>query len=255
MTGNLGRRPTGARLLAVAAVFLCWTAAPARAQFTQSLYRAADGTAYQLVRVVPPLGAGAERRVTSLVGATSGTGGCSVSGSTSGQVAAAVVGALPPSQAVHAYSQIYRTAIVVPNSITAVTFDTNNAGRLTLGTGGSAVNVCRVAGDCPGGSAPVLSLASNAGGIPPACLAQGVGTACDQSNLRNVIAFGLPASGSPPVCDAATAVTTSTSICGPEPSDGFSLAPGQAVIFIYNGTLAGSASASVPPGSASTATA
>lgn len=227
-------------LLATAAMPFV-VAEPARAQFTQSIFRAADGTAYQLVRVVPPLAAGAERqRVTSLVGAASGSGGCSVSGSVAGQVAAAVVGALPPAQSVHVWDAIRRTAILVPNSVGAVGFDPGNGGRLTLGTGGSAINVCRVPGDCPNGvSAPVVSLSSTGGGVPPACLAQGVNTVCDNANLRNLIAFGLPASGSPPVCDAPAGVTTSTLLCGPEPSDGFALSPGQAVIFIYNGTLAG----------------
>lgn len=241
MTGDPLRRAMRGCLVAIAAAVLVGTATPAHAQFTQSVFRAADGTAYQLVRVVPPLAAGAERqRVTSLVGAASGTGGCSVSGSVSGQVAAAVVGALPPAQAVHAYDSIRRTAILIPNSVGALAFDANNAGRLTLGTGGSALNVCRVPGDCPGGvSAATLPLTSNVGGVPPACLAQGVGTACDNSNLRNAIAFGLPASGSPPLCDMPAGVTTSTFVCGPEPSDGFSLSPGEAVIFIYNGTLSG----------------
>ena len=241
-TGNQQRRGGHFCLLAALAVALSVGMAPAaRAQFTQSVYRAADGTAYQVVRVVPPLSSGAERqRVTSLVGSASGTGGCSVSGSISGQPAAAVVGALPPSQVVHAFDSMKRTAILIPNSVSALTFDANNAGKLVLGTGGSAINVCRVPSDCPGGvSTPIVALSSNTGGVPPACLAQGVGTTCDGANLRNLIAFGLPATGSPPVCTAPSNVTTSTFLCAPEPSDGFSLGPNQAVVFIYNGTLGG----------------
>src|SRR5512143_278652 len=126
MTGFRERRGACARLFVLAsAVALCTGIAPAaHAQFTQSVFRAADGTAYQLVRVVPPLGAGAERqRVTTLAGSVSGTGGCSVSGSVSGQVAAAVVGALPPNQMLHDFGAVERTAILVPNSVSAVAFD------------------------------------------------------------------------------------------------------------------------------------
>ncbi len=213
----------------------------AQAQFTQSLFRAADGTAYQVVRVVPPLSAGVERqRITTLVGASSGSGGCSASGSVAGAPAASVVGVLPPAQSLHPFDSIKRTAILVPNSVTAVSFDIANGGKLTLGSGGSAVNVCRVAGDCPGGAgAPVVPLTSNTGGVPPACLAQSIASTCDGPNQRSTIAFGLPTSGASAMCDAGVGPATSTFICAPEPSDGFSLGAGQAIVFIYNGSLAG----------------
>lgn len=230
------------RLALLAVLALAAWAGPARAQFTQSVFRAADGTAYQLVRVLPPLGAGAERqRVTSLVGSSAGTGGCSVSGSVAGQTAAAVVGALPPNQMLHDFDFVRRTAILVPNSVSAVAFDANNAGKLTLGTGAGSVNVCRVPGDCPGGvSSPLVPLSDGSGDVPPACIAQTVSTACDGSAQRTLIAFGVPATGNPPVCTSPSSVTTSTTICAPEPSDGFALGANQAVIFIYNGALAGS---------------
>jgi len=174
MGGNTGiRQRRGRHILLLALIGLALGAlggtSPAHAQFTQSIYRAADGTAYQVVRVVPPLGAGAEhQRITSIIGTATGSGGCSVSGSVSGQPAAAVVGALAPRQNVHSYDQIKRTAILLPNSVTAVNFDPNNAGKLTLGTGGTAINVCRVPGDCPGSvSSPFVPLSSDTGGIPP----------------------------------------------------------------------------------------
>lgn len=242
MTGKTPRGGVPAGLFAAAALLLLGVAPAAQAQFTQSVYRAADGTAYQVVRVLAPLGAGAERqRVTTILGSASGSGGCSLSGSVSGQVASAVVGALLPDQTMHPFEAIRRTAILVPNSVSAITFDSNNAGRITIGTGSGAVNVCRVPGDCPGAaSAPIVDLASSTGGIPPACVAQGVTSACDGSIQRSAIAFGLPASGSPPVCNAPGSVTTSTFLCSAEPSDGFTLQANQAVVFIYNGTLAGS---------------
>lgn len=241
MKGTPLRRELCVRALVAAGALLIGVAPAAQAQFTESIYRAADGTAYQLVRVVGTLAAGAERqRVTTLMGSAGGTGGCSVSGSVSGQIASASVGALAPDQNPHPYDQVRRTAILVPNSATAVAFDANNGGRLTIGTGGSAINVCRVPGDCPGSSAPIVTLDSNSGGVPPACLAHNVASSCEGSTRRTMYAFGLPASGSPPVCTAPAMVTTSTFLCSPEPSDGFSLQSGQAVVFVYNGSLAGS---------------
>ncbi|MEO8601164.1 MAG: hypothetical protein ABI629_01170 [bacterium] len=228
----------------IAFLAICLIAAGGSAawgQFTQSEFRAADGTAYQLVRVVPPIGGGAERqRVTSLAGSSSGSGGCSVTGSTAGQIASAVVGAFPPGQVLHAYDSIKRTAILVPSSVTSITFDPNNAGHLKLGSGAGAVDVCRVTGDCPGGvSSPIVPLTSGSGGVPPACIAVGVSSVCDGATQRNLFGFGVPASGSPPVCTSPTSVTTSTFVCAPEPSDGFPLGGGQAVVFIYNGSLSG----------------
>jgi cysteine-rich repeat protein len=244
MTGTSLRRDRCAHLLALASgiALLLGLSPAAQAQFTQSIFRAADGTAYQVVRVVSSPGGGAERqRVTTLLGSAAGSGGCSLSGSVSGQVASGVVGVLPPGQTMHPYEAIRRTAILIPNSVSAVAFDSNNAGRLSIGTGGSAITVCRVPGDCPGGNAaPIVDLNAATGGVPPACLASNVASACDGTNRRDVIAFGLPASGSPPVCTTPSMVTTSTFLCSAEPSDGFSLLPGQAVVFIYNGTLAGS---------------
>jgi cysteine-rich repeat protein len=247
MGGNKGETGVGlravnaARAVLLAGLILVCGHGVARAQFTQSEYRAADGTAYQLVRVVAPVGAGAERqRITSLSGSSSGSGGCSVSGASAGQVASSVVGAFPPGQVLHNYSSIKRTAILVPSNVTSISFEHGNAGRLTIGTGAGAVHVCRVPGDCPGGSsAPIVPLTNGTGGVPPACIAEGVSTACDGSNMRNTIAFGVPSSGSPPICNSAASVTTSTFVCAPEPSDGFALQAGQAVVFVYNGSLAG----------------
>jgi cysteine-rich repeat protein len=224
------------------ALLVLATATTVHAQLSQSEFRAADGTAYQLLRVVPPLSAGAEKvRVTSVVGSSNGVGGCNLTGSMAGQRASAVAGVLSPAQLLHPYAQIQRTAILVPSSVTAVLFDSNNAGRLTIGTGAGAVEVCRLAGDCPGGSAaPLVPLSSSSGGVAPACIANGVMSSCEGSTQRTVFAFGLPNNGaSPPVCSSPQNVTASTFLCAAEPSDGFALLPGQAIVLAYNGSLAG----------------
>ncbi len=223
------------------AILLC-SGDVAQADFTQSNFRAKDGTAYQLVRAIAPLTGGAEaQRVTTLAGSSTGLGSCNLIGNSSGQPASAAAGAAPlAGQALHPFSAASRTAILVPNDITAVGFDNTNGGRLTLGTGAGALDICRVGGDCPGGSQALVSLASASGGVPAACIANGIGAQCDAGAIRNVIAFGLPSSVSPPACNGAPPpVTVDTTICAPEPSDGFRVQTGQAIVFVYNGSLAG----------------
>jgi cysteine-rich repeat protein len=224
-------------LTAVVAV-LC--AATAQAQFVESEFRAADGTAYQVLRVLPSMPNGSEKqRVTTVAGSATGIGGCNVLGNTAGQVASAIAGVLPPLQVLHPFNDIRRSAILVPNSITSISFDIANAGKVTLGTGPGAMSICRIPSDCPGGGAPLVPLTADTGGIPSACIAQQVMSACEGGNRRDVIAFGLPANTNPPLCNDPTDVTASSFICAPEPADGFTLTPGQAVVLTYNGTLAG----------------
>jgi cysteine-rich repeat protein len=211
----------------------------ARADYISSEFRAADGTAYQVLTVPPLLQSiGAEReRFTTIAGSSLGTGGCNVTGGAIGQVASAIGGELPPNQILQPYDGIVRSAILVPSNVTSVSFDTANAGHLVIGTGAGAAHVCRVGSDCPSGSAALVPLSSNSGGIPAACIANGVASACGPS--RNTLAFGIGASGDPPVCTNPSNVTTSTFVCAQEPSDGFALATGQAVVFVYDHSLAG----------------
>jgi len=67
--------------------------------------------------------------------------------------------------------------------------------------------------------------------VPAGCIAQGVSTGCDGSNQRDTFAFGLSAIGTPPVCSAVP--TTDTTLCATSPADGFDLAAGQAIVFVY----------------------
>ena len=227
------------RALWLAAFVAVLSAAPVKAQFVESEFRASDGTAYQVLRLLPTLPNGAEKqRVTTLSGSSDGIGGCNSLGNAPGQVAAAVAGALPPLQLLHPLDHVRRSAVLVPNS-SSITFDITNAGQVTLGTGAGAVHICRVPSDCPGGAADLVPLTSNSGGVPSACIASQVVTTCEGGNRRDVIAFGIPSSGDPPICTAPASVTTSTFICAAEPTDGFTMLPGQALVVTYNGTLAG----------------
>lgn len=216
------------------AVALCAALAVSRAgAFEQQEFRANDGTAYQVLRAVPPLGGGADHeRITTIAGAPGGVGACNQTT----MVAAAIAGALPPMQILHPFAAIQRTAILVPNAIGALTFDPTGAGRVTLGSGGSATLVCRNPANCNGGGAALSGLGTASGGVPAACVASGIVADCD-NNPRQTIGFGLMASGNPPACQASPTVNTAP--CAAEPADGFTLAPGEAIVFVYNGSLAG----------------
>lgn len=199
--------------------------------FDQQEYRGTDGTAYQVIRIVGPLGGNADReRITTIAGATGGVGSCNLTTTD----ASAIAGALPPSQTLHPFNSIRRTAILTPNDITALSFDPSGAGTVTLGTGGGAIEVCRNAGDCSG--AALVGLGSASGGVPAACVASGIAATCE-SNQRQTLGFGLSASGNPPVC--LSSPTVNTSVCAAEPTDGFAMTPGQALVVIYSGSLGG----------------
>lgn len=220
---------TPRRLPIIAAAAVCLLAMPAAA-FQHQEFRAADGTAYQVLRSVAPIGGGADlERVTTMAGAIGGTGGCNATTTT----ASALNGVIAPGQQLHPFGSIRRTAILVPNDITAIAFDDGGSGTVTIGSGGGAVRVCR-SGNCSG--AALVGLATGDAGVPAACLANGVQAACE-GNQRQTIAFGLAAAGNPPVCQ--TAPTVNTDVCDPTPSDGFSLEPGEAIVFVYNGSLGG----------------
>jgi len=116
----------------IANLLLAATAATAKAQ-TQTLFRADDGTAYQVLRTIPPLGSGSTHvTFTSIGGSATGAGSCLGPGSVDGDLVSAVGGANPADfEALHPYNQIVRTAILVPNDITTLTFD-EQLGRARL---------------------------------------------------------------------------------------------------------------------------
>lgn len=218
-------------------------AVPVHAQ-TQTLFRADDGTAYQLLRSIAPLGAGADEvAITTLGGAVTGVGACVGIGSMSGSATSAIGGVNPNSgQILHPFDQIVRTGILVPNSISTASFDPQFGGRITLGTGAGALNVCKDPFDCTGevNIQPTATLDMASGGVPAACIANGLAADCDSPIIRNAFAFGLTANNNPPLCDTPSNVTVNTTVCAATPSDGFALASGEAILFIYDESLAGS---------------
>jgi hypothetical protein len=50
------------------------------------------------------------------------------------------------------------------------------------------------------------------GGVPAACIANGVAADCECPLIRNIFAFGVSASGSPPVCDTLSDLTVNTTV-------------------------------------------
>lgn len=238
---TLGMRSVAGRTL-IAAGLVILSAATAGAQITQTVFRADDGTAYQVIQ--PDTSAGTDHtRVTSIGGSEDGIGGCNFSQGMMGGAAQAVAGVLQGLQVLHNYDEIVRSRIVATNILnpnTDVNFDESFGGRVTLGTGAGALNVCKNAFDCNGeiNVQPVFPLSST-DGAPAACIANGVNAGCDLANLRNVFAFDLPASGSPPTCDTPANVTVNTTVCAAEPTNGFQLDEGEAIVFIYDTSLAG----------------
>ena len=201
------------------------------------LFRAEDGTAYQVIRVDPAVTTG-NFQVTTVGGSSTGVGGCSQSGATIKDPVSAVAGVNPSAlEVLHPFDQIMSTPIFAPPTVGVLSFDQHSGGRVTFGSGSGAVAICRDPLDCAG--APSVQPVDSPLGVnfAPACIANGVSAGCDGGITRNVFAFGLIANGDPPVCTSP--VSTDTTVCAPAPSDGFTVLSGTAVVIVYDTSLAG----------------
>lgn len=227
-------------LLGVSCLALGSGAAQAQIGFQE--LRAADGTTYEVLFASNPLGGGAERlRITTVAGSVAGGSGCTTPGNTSGDPVSAAGFVDSPSMQLYQYDLVRRTSIIVPPNST-ISFDGTFGGRVTFGTPGnaSARLVCGAAFDCTGQTGVVetlhpLDFAGDT--IPAACIADGLTPDC-AGNPVTAFGFGVASTGTPPVCTNPTgAVTVNTTICATEPSDGFTIGAGEAVVFVYNHTL------------------
>jgi len=232
-----GGSGTGTRRAAfLGSLFLC-AASAASAQLQQDIFRAADGTTYQVLRAASNVGGVDEVRVTTVAGATQGTGGCNNPGSTSGTDTSAVGGVAPPGMTLQDFADVTRSFIV--SGVSDISFNATFGGRVTLDTTGGIKNVCGAAFDCSGqmGVQSLVPLSSSDGGIPAACIASGLTAGCQPLTQFDAFAFGLPATGN--VCNDSATVTVNSTVCAARPTDGFSMLPDQAVVFVYDGNLAG----------------
>ncbi len=230
-------------------VRLGWTAvttgllvasSPAAGQFNLSVHRAADGTVYQAIVVPTPLTGGAEQvRVTTVAGSVQGVQSCSVTGGTPGMTVATVAGVDTFVGSLHPISQVLRTNVLTPSG-SAIGFSAGGSGKLLVG----AVEVCANPADCSGGDpdASVYDLDGNvltsgaiAGDpVPVACTAASVTAPCSSGNF-SAFGFGLSRDVNTKTCNVQP--TTTGTVCGPTPVDGFALQPGQVVVFMYQGGL------------------
>jgi hypothetical protein len=199
----------------------------------QRLFRADDGTSYQVISVEG--GSTADVRVTTLAGSIAGVGVCQMtSGPVPGELVSGVAGALPPAVSLHPYDLIHRTALFTPNAAT-IAFTPDFGGRLVIGTGAGAAAVCSSVFDCIGQQnvLPLVGLDSATGGVPAACIANDLAAACDGTNVRDAFAFGVPSQGAPPVCTDGSAVTVNTTLCAAPPVDGFTLHSGEFIVMVH----------------------
>lgn len=208
----------------------------------EALLRAVDGTIYQVVAA-----AGAARTAGSSEGETFQVTTLAASSSSSVQSCVALpsqpsgpLSALSgapslPAPALYPLSSVFRTSVVGVPSIRILlqdeSFDPSGSGRITVVTETSALSVCASASDCLGAAnaAPVFAMATADSRVPSACAARQIESPCGGGAL-DTLAFGLPSTE-----DCSSSPTYSFSACGVPSTDGFSLSPGEAIVFIYRG--------------------
>src|SRR4030095_5612634 len=153
-----------------------------------TLDRADGGAAYQIIPMIPPLGAGANTaKITSIGGSATGVGACVSIGNMPGDPVSAVGGANPAAgQILHNFNQIARTGILLPNDVSVAMFDQHFGGRMQLGisnaqctsagapqaccTGAGTgtcmpINVCSRNFDCMGAPGTVIVPAAGSLGV------------------------------------------------------------------------------------------
>ena len=194
-------------------------------QLVQQLFRAADGSAYQLVRALPTLTRTdqEEYRITTVVGARSN----SVEACQVGEVVYASVAGASPALEVGGT----RTKRVAPPN-ESVQWSPDGSGLLILGDGPAQLEVCARDGDCDGNQLlPGAGLLVGDDTIRQACFSQQTDSFCQGLGPDEVaFAFGLPPADFNECGDQPTRFRLP---CDQAPDDGFSLRAGEAVVFVY----------------------
>ena len=219
--------------------------AAVQAQFAESEFRAADGTAYQLLRVAPAaVGRGREVFASPRSSAPRpGVGGCNVTGGMAGQVASAIAGVLPPGQILHPYRA--DPALGDPAAQQRLVGHLRHQqrrppdhrhGQRARSTSAGCGPTARAA-PAPARAA-VTEQRRRAAGLRRHRRRQRLRgrRPAHRDRLRSARLGRRSGRSAAPGRTSPTA----TFVCAPEPSDGFALAPGQAIVIAYNGSLAGS---------------
>lgn len=216
------------------------TASSSLAQINLSLSRRAnDGTVYQIIAVPPgPNLVGAEAvRVTTVAASINGLISCSQVGAVDGSPVSAVSGAngsIPQQQ--QPVSLIRRSAALALDDFSQVTFDPRTSGRLTLGSGRMAMDICLDPLNCCGGAEDAALVLPQDHGVAilNACLGftQDDLTCLGPNVSLGHLGFGLGMDASFNCMNPATVRST---LCGATPDDGFTLRAGEVIAFVYFG--------------------
>jgi hypothetical protein len=199
----------------------------------EEVYRAANGTVYQVISV--PSGAipgGAEQyRITTVAGGFGGFTACGDVGFGS-DLASTLAAANPdmPTGLVP-FSNVTRTTVLSPTDLVA-SFNPAEDGRLILGNAPNMFDICFDPADCLGGADDegVVPMATMDGAVGAACVASNAMALCTATPGLATFAFGLARD---PADNCLNLATTTTMRCAEPSFDGFSLSPGQAIVFIY----------------------
>ena len=100
-----------------------------------------------------------------------------------------------------------------------------------MSTEDSALSVCAKPADCAGAPSPatVVEMNNTDSRVPSTCAARRIESPCGGS-LLDALAFGLG-----PTQECSGSPTYTFSACRAPSTDGFSLSPGEAIVFIYRG--------------------
>ena len=221
-------------LAAIVGSMAMLTGSTALAQFQLSSQRAQDGTLYEIISVpnLPTLLGGADEvRITTLGGSVNAFQTCSQSGVANQPVKAGSGIDTSAGQALHPIDQTVRTTVLDVGDPTAIAFNVIGSGALVIGDPTHKKEICRQSNYCSGSNpvVPLVALTTSDASVPAACVTT-LTSAC--SSLTS-LGFGLPANGT----NCTASATANTTICGPRPTDGFTLRKGQAIIFVYNHSL------------------
>jgi 6-phosphogluconolactonase (cycloisomerase 2 family) len=205
------------------------------AMLEQRQFRAEDGTVYQLIQARPVTDptesprAAQQFRVTTIAGSSETVETCETAPTGLGTRVGAAVG----TAALVDLGAVRRSAILRPNVFTAPQWEAIGGGRLRLGAGAVAIEICADPSTCAGAE-PLVPVTEASGGLPAACAARlESGSYCADRDAPAAISFGLAAAADGECSDPSSVTVHTTACFGAGTVRGFDLLPGEAVVFVY----------------------